>query len=201
MPEQQQKKSKTCRRCQTEKSAEEYYDIKRSYCAECERVDRREGMRRYGATLRGKSAGALQSTRKAIRKLEAEHNIEIKDTLTVDDVIAVLSQQECSYCGDKTELRDRTLDHISPMRYSQKNTPGNVTMACGRCNQSKNDMPLIMYAAQQDIDKTKIGDLIFEMAAKEKVYVEDVVQQLSESGTLYFDSRAIKAIEKIEETN
>ncbi|WP_272031218.1 HNH endonuclease [Oceanobacillus kimchii] len=154
-------------------------------------------MRRYGATLRGKSAGALQSTRKGIRKLEAEHDIKIEDTLTVDDVMEVLSQEECSYCGEKTELRDRTLDHISPMRYSRKNTPGNVTMACSRCNQSKNDMPLIMYAAQQAIGVDKITDLIMTMAIRDDGYVDDVFKELSEFGNLYFDNRATKAIEKI----
>jgi len=45
----------------------------------------------------------------------------------------------CQFCGRKIDLRDFTLDHVTPRSQGGKTTWQNVVVACLTCNQRKRD--------------------------------------------------------------
>jgi hypothetical protein len=45
----------------------------------------------------------------------------------------------CVYCGQKLKEATATLDHIYPHSRGGLNAPGNLFLACGRCNVAKGD--------------------------------------------------------------
>jgi 5-methylcytosine-specific restriction endonuclease McrA len=48
----------------------------------------------------------------------------------------------CQYCGEKSESRDLTFDHVVPRRKGGKTEWTNIVTACYRCNRIKGGRPL-----------------------------------------------------------
>lgn len=182
------KELKVCTNCGKEKELTEFYKPKRSHCKECERSSARMRMKRYNATIKGKAMQALNDSRKAVRKIEAETGREIKDDLTFLDVAFVLGYPECSYCGKYVPEDERTLDHITPMRYGADNTFANITMACFKCNRSKNDYPALSYLHKKQ-DKYGIQQLVDRIACREQISYDDAYMILVEHAVNYFEKQ------------
>jgi 5-methylcytosine-specific restriction endonuclease McrA len=49
--------------------------------------------------------------------------------------------QRCVYCAEPLEAARATLDHVHPRARGGRHEPGNVVVACGRCNRLKGDLP------------------------------------------------------------
>lgn len=183
-----EKELKVCTNCGKEKDLTEFYKPKRPHCKECERSSARMRMKRYNATIRGKVMQALNDSRKAVRKIEAETGREIKDDLTFLDVAFVLGYPECSYCGKDVPESERTLDHITSMRHGGDNTFANITMACFKCNRSKNDYPALSYLHKKQ-DKYGIQQLVDRIACREQISYDDAYMILVEHAVNYFEKQ------------
>jgi 5-methylcytosine-specific restriction endonuclease McrA len=48
--------------------------------------------------------------------------------------------RRCVYCGQCLDLTVATLDHVYPLAHGGAHAPGNLVVACGRCNRLKGDM-------------------------------------------------------------
>ena len=48
--------------------------------------------------------------------------------------------RRCVYCAAVLEFDFATLDHVHPLARGGAHTPGNVVLACARCNRLKGDM-------------------------------------------------------------
>jgi 5-methylcytosine-specific restriction endonuclease McrA len=46
----------------------------------------------------------------------------------------------CVYCAATLEFDFATLDHVYPLSRGGAHAPGNLVMACGRCNRLKGDL-------------------------------------------------------------
>lgn len=46
----------------------------------------------------------------------------------------------CVYCGTCLDLENATLDHVHPLAKGGAHNPGNLVLACSRCNRLKSDM-------------------------------------------------------------
>ena len=46
----------------------------------------------------------------------------------------------CVYCATGLEFDDATLDHVHPLAKGGAHNPGNVVLACPRCNRLKSDL-------------------------------------------------------------
>ena len=132
-----EKQAKTCVLCNRELSIDNFYDAKRSLCIECERKTARQRMRLYRRTLRGKAAQALTDARKTIRK----NNYDVKDDLTVDELVEALEFFDtCAYCGKPfTSLSDMSIEHIVPLSKGGDNTISNICIVHKSCNSKKQD--------------------------------------------------------------
>jgi 5-methylcytosine-specific restriction endonuclease McrA len=56
----------------------------------------------------------------------------------------------CAYCGNKTD--NLTMDHVVPISIGGAHSIENIVPACGSCNSSKNNNPLLvwMYKLKQE---------------------------------------------------
>lgn len=50
----------------------------------------------------------------------------------------------CAYCGERKPL---TMDHVEPIALGGAHDIDNIAAACGSCNSSKNDTPLVVWLA------------------------------------------------------
>jgi 5-methylcytosine-specific restriction endonuclease McrA len=48
--------------------------------------------------------------------------------------------RRCVYCAAPLEFDYATLDHVYPLSHGGAHVPGNVVLACARCNRQKGDM-------------------------------------------------------------
>jgi 5-methylcytosine-specific restriction endonuclease McrA len=48
--------------------------------------------------------------------------------------------RRCVYCAAALEFDLATLDHVHPLSHGGAHTPGNVVLACARCNRLKGDL-------------------------------------------------------------
>jgi len=54
----------------------------------------------------------------------------------------------CVYCATALDLDTATLDHVYPLAHGGAHHPGNVVLACNRCNRLKSDLlPYDFFAA------------------------------------------------------
>ena len=51
----------------------------------------------------------------------------------------------CHYCGRKTTVTNRHLDHIIPVEAGGENTEDNLVVACKRCNTEKGKVEYWTY--------------------------------------------------------
>jgi 5-methylcytosine-specific restriction endonuclease McrA len=63
----------------------------------------------------------------------------------IQDWIDLLETLEhrCTYCGEQSDVNDLEMDHIVPLRRGGPHRLSNITPACGSCNLSKKDRPLL----------------------------------------------------------
>jgi 5-methylcytosine-specific restriction endonuclease McrA len=47
--------------------------------------------------------------------------------------------RRCVYCGTALDFETATLDHVYPLARGGAHHPGNVVLACNRCNRLKSD--------------------------------------------------------------
>lgn len=175
MSNQETKQTKLCTKCQTTKQVEEFYGEKRSHCIECEREEARVRMKGYNDTIRGKASQALQSSRKAVKRLD----IDVRDDLTLHDVLFAfaMADGECQYCGKPTE--DYQLEHIVPLSKGGANTLSNITVACPSCNQSKNNKNVLSWHAMNDrISNDNMLAVIERMALRKGVSMCQITDEL-----------------------
>ncbi len=56
--------------------------------------------------------------------------------------------RRCVYCATALDIETATLDHVYPLAHGGAHHPGNVVLACIRCNQLKSDiLPYEFFAA------------------------------------------------------
>jgi 5-methylcytosine-specific restriction endonuclease McrA len=56
--------------------------------------------------------------------------------------------RRCVYCATGLDLETATLDHVYPLAHGGAHHPGNVVLACNRCNRLKSDLlPYDFFAA------------------------------------------------------
>lgn len=48
--------------------------------------------------------------------------------------------RRCVYCAAALEFDFATLDHVHPLSHGGTHVPGNVVLACARCNRLKGDL-------------------------------------------------------------
>lgn len=48
--------------------------------------------------------------------------------------------RRCVYCAAELEFDFATLDHVHPLSHGGAHNPGNLVLACGRCNRLKGDL-------------------------------------------------------------
>lgn len=48
--------------------------------------------------------------------------------------------RRCVYCATTLNLDSATLDHVHPLAHGGTHTPGNLVLACTRCNRMKSDL-------------------------------------------------------------
>ena len=55
--------------------------------------------------------------------------------------------RRCVYCAQALDFETATLDHVYPLAHGGVHHPGNVVLACHRCNQLKSDsLPYEFFA-------------------------------------------------------
>jgi len=56
--------------------------------------------------------------------------------------------RRCVYCATALDFETATLDHVYPLAHGGAHHPGNVVLACTRCNRLKSDLlPYEFFAA------------------------------------------------------
>ena len=190
--------SKICSRCETEKTIEEFYGEKRSHCIACERVAARKRMSIYGATFKGKASQALSSSRKAVKKIEQSEGITIDNTMTLMDVLLILSQDKCAYCSEAIQEKDRTVDHITPMRYGGGNTFDNCVMACRTCNSVKRDMPVLLFMLKH-CDSVEVRRLFYKLSSRTGKPFGEVFEELTDHVRIFYDVKTSELLADIPE--
>jgi 5-methylcytosine-specific restriction endonuclease McrA len=160
---------RVCGLCEETLDLTSFYNDERFYCIPCERYSARSRMRRYGRTLRGKAANALQTSRKTIRK----NRYEVVDDLTLMDVIWVMATSEgCDYCGNVTN--ELQIDHIIPLSKGGGNTISNITLACAHENRSKHNRALLDWREYDDV-----AHVIEKVASRRGVSVAQVLEEFT----------------------
>ena len=48
--------------------------------------------------------------------------------------------RRCVYCAATLEFDFATLDHVYPLSHGGAHVPGNLVLACGRCNRMKGEL-------------------------------------------------------------
>jgi hypothetical protein len=48
--------------------------------------------------------------------------------------------RRCVYCAVRLEFDFATLDHVHPLAHGGTHVPGNLVLACARCNRLKGDL-------------------------------------------------------------
>jgi 5-methylcytosine-specific restriction endonuclease McrA len=128
---------RTCSRCGKVKVYQEFPLWKRglaSHCRECERK-----------RSRAKAESAAVRFRKIRRRAQAQH---LPLGFSLEGFVAWYEAQPrvCCYCGIEEELlplwvgkrwKKLTVDRVQP---SEGYVPGNVALACMRCNRAKGDL-------------------------------------------------------------
>lgn len=73
----------------------------------------------------------------------------------IPDVLlqGLYDQPICSYCKKETGPKLRTIDHVIPLHLGGKHEIGNLRMACGSCNSSKQDKELESWLILMGYDK------------------------------------------------
>ncbi|MGP4077292.1 HNH endonuclease signature motif containing protein [Halobacillus sp. K22] len=184
---------KRCTRCQTEKPLEEFYGVKRSHCKACECVEAAERMRRHNGTFRGKASQALQSSTKAVRKVEKELGISVTNDLGLFEVAFILADETCSYCGKDVPENERQLDHVTPLRYGGANTASNCTMACGHCNREKSDTPALLHMIRE-VEDYYVMKLVDRLALRKQQTFQEAFEELSADARKHLEIKAEEAL-------
>lgn len=52
---------------------------------------------------------------------------------------------QCAYCGKNRQIKNLSLDHITPVKSGGTNDPSNLVMACYKCNEKKAHMSAVEY--------------------------------------------------------
>ncbi|WP_411953585.1 HNH endonuclease [Alkalibacillus sp. S2W] len=185
--------SKFCNRCGQAKPITAFYGAERSHCADCEKAQKRE----YHSTMQAKAKKALRDSKTVANKVEQEQGIDVTDNLTLYDVLWVLADNQCAYCAQELAEQERTLDHITPMRYGGSNTLDNITCACLSCNRLKSDTPVLLHYIQRGCNTEEILSLVERMALRQGTTFEQTLSQLNEDVKAYFLRRAEKAGEQL----
>jgi len=56
--------------------------------------------------------------------------------------------RRCVYCATELDFETATLDHVYPLAHGGVHHPGNVVLACTRCNRLKSDLlPYTFFSA------------------------------------------------------
>lgn len=191
---------KTCTRCQVEKPIEEYYKPNRYECIECERVDARERMRRYNGTMKGKASQALRDSKKAVNRIEAETGRKVTDDLNIYEVIHTLHEETCLYCEKETDISERSIEHLTPIRHGGSNSFSNIRMACMRCNRTKADLPVLLHLIHEETEPRAITDIIGTISLRSRKDLSETFEELGNHTKSYFSDKAEKAIAAAEES-
>lgn len=141
--------SKRCMACGSWKELCEFSNAKRgrggvsAYCKSCFRVlyrPTREECRVSTAKYRAAHKERYRAKHR-LTQLRRRTKIEAASDGTVTDVFLkkVYGTKTCAYCGGKTAVNQRTLDHITPLTKGGAHSALNITMACFTCNSSKRD--------------------------------------------------------------
>jgi 5-methylcytosine-specific restriction endonuclease McrA len=147
----------------------------------------------YKTSPKGRAVEALSQANKAHRKAEVLLGRLIKNTLTWEQLLFVLSNGECVYCRKELDYTEATVDHVLTMKSGKgDNTYENIVCACGGCNKSKNDRPVLEYLRKLDnplqlrrvIDRLsqRKGISYYDMYEQLRAEVEPIESQVTASG-------------------
>lgn len=92
--------------------------------------------------------------RKVVTKFlnNTKHRTGEEDTYTLQDWKEAMLhfRGSCSYCGRKQSRKLRlTKEHVVPVSANGPTVRKNIIPACGRCNSSKQDLPLSVWYPKQ----------------------------------------------------
>ena len=192
--------TKTCIKCGLDLPLTDYHqdaNSKDGHVGTC-RTCWTEYDRQRGQTLHRKARLALKDSKRARKKAEEFRGESITDTLTFHEVLWVLSDSVCALCGQDVEIHERSLDHITPMRYGGSNTLENATCVHKSCNAAKSDLPAITYMLQS-CDAYEARELIDRMASRGNRTFNEAFLQLAEHAKAYYETKAKEALERIKD--
>lgn len=114
-----------------------------SYCKPCFRVHMRpsrEKVRISTAKWREKHRERALALHR-IHQFERRAKVKVTSDGTVTDEFLkdIYGTESCFYCGEITELKERTLEHRQPLSKGGLHSASNIVMACWTCNCSKSD--------------------------------------------------------------
>lgn len=101
-------------------------------------LKKKDSLREYYKEWINKNREHVRAYRSAYRFKRLQKIIKNgNNTLTLDQIKSLLiSHPYCEYCGSKDNL---SIDHIIPVARGGQNCVLNITVACRKCNSSKND--------------------------------------------------------------
>ncbi|WP_353056659.1 HNH endonuclease [Mesobacillus subterraneus] len=138
--------AKKCAKCYVEKPVTAFdvnsktKDGRYPNCKECRYKHRR--------TPVAKAKQAVYRARHERIKYETKLGTPIKDDLNSREVAFVFGEGYCSYCQKPLDYSNATLDHLVALSRGGENTFENVVGACGSCNTSKQDKPVLLHMLQ-----------------------------------------------------
>lgn len=135
--------TKQCSRCGEDKPLQDFYPQRSGTSAQCRKCH----YRLYGASnaisharYKAKNFGQI-AERNRLAEFKYRGILHACDgTVTDEIVIAVYSQENCTYCKMYVPPDKRTMDHKIPIIRGGLHSANNVTMACNPCNSRKRNM-------------------------------------------------------------
>ncbi len=159
---------KRCPKCKTEKNKTEFSknrtmrDGLQGWCKQCcseipitperteyknrWRIENKDRIKDYPAWRRSERG---KEARRTIQKKRKTSLRGVEATLTTDEWRETLSDygNHCVYCNQKSDKLQQ--DHIVPVSRGGGHTKDNVVPACGSCNSSKGNKPLLVWMWQR----------------------------------------------------
>lgn len=68
-----------------------------------------------------------------------------EEKITLEDVLQLLDNPTCAYCGRKLTASTLSLDHVNPLGDGGSNAIDNIVLSCRRDNRYKRAIPARVY--------------------------------------------------------
>lgn len=139
---------KTCRHCKVQKTLDNFYkaDPKHSvqgvstYCRPCRPIalpQNKEKSRLATAAYRQKNRDTYLIKHRVSQA--KRRGLAVNGSVSAEQAKYLYAKTHCRYCKLYVEPKDRTADHIVPLKKGGLHDISNLDMACWTCNCSKRD--------------------------------------------------------------